>query len=182
MMKNPVDAAPMTRSDRVGKSLDGIGWLLGWSGLWTLLISVDPIKPVCTLASFVISFCILDYTAIPTLSSLLTVKMSKKRARSAPSTPPGELKVGHLVSSITWTDVSFWSQDGTETMSEGEVVGWGKTLTDKDKLIDIVSTALQQKLSMELMSNKECGDRYYEDMGIDLRGKIRWDQENAQNQ
>ena len=29
----------------------------------------------------------------PTLSSLLTVKMSKKRARSAPSTPPGELKV-----------------------------------------------------------------------------------------
>ena len=58
-------------------------------------------------------------------------------------------------------------------MSEGEVVGWGKTLTDKDKLIDIVSTALQQKLSMELMSNKECGDRYYEDMGIDLRGEIR---------
>ena len=40
----------------------------------------------------------------PTLSSLHAVKMSKKRARSAPSTPPGELK------------------DGTETMSEGEVV------------------------------------------------------------
>jgi len=39
-----------------------------------------------------------------TLSSLHTVKMSKKRARSAPSTPPGEMK------------------DGTETMSEGEVV------------------------------------------------------------
>ena len=33
----------------------------------------------------------------PTLSSLLTVKMSKKRARSAPSTPPGELKVGSLI-------------------------------------------------------------------------------------
>lgn len=32
----------------------------------------------------------------PTLSSLLAVKMSKKRARSAPSTPPGELKVGVL--------------------------------------------------------------------------------------
>ena len=43
-------------------------------------------------------------TPAPTLSSLHAVKMSKKRARSAPSTPPGELK------------------DGTETMSEGEVV------------------------------------------------------------
>ena len=33
----------------------------------------------------------------PTLSSLLTVKMSKKRARSAPSTPPGELKVSKIL-------------------------------------------------------------------------------------
>jgi len=40
------------------------------------------------------------------------------------------------------------------------VVGWGQTYTDADDEIEIVSTPIQQKLNLPVVSNKDCGDKY----------------------
>ena len=58
-------------------------------------------------------------------------------------------------------------------MDEAEVVGWGQTGTEKDEEIDIVPTAAQQKLKLPVISNEDCGTKYYEDLGLDIRGEIR---------
>ena len=66
-----------------------------------------------------------DSALPPSTPSTPTYKMSKKRAqqlRSAPSTPPGELKVSIAIDVKMSRKICMCSQDGTETMSEGEVV------------------------------------------------------------
>jgi len=57
-------------------------------------------------------------------------------------------------------------------MDKAEVVGWGKNGTEEFVETDIVPTAAQQKLKMPLISNEDCGTKYYEDLGLDIRGEI----------
>ena len=58
-------------------------------------------------------------------------------------------------------------------MDQAEVVGWGKTGTEKDWEIDIVPTVAQQKLKVPVISNEDCITKFYEAKGLDLRGEIR---------
>ena len=40
--------------------------------------------------------------------------------------------------------------------NKAKVVGWGRTYEEKDNDINIVSTAIQQKLDMPALGNAEC--------------------------
>ena len=53
------------------------------------------------------------------------------------------------------------------------VVGWGRTYTEADEIIDIVPTAMQQKLAVPVISNQRCADKYSELFERDVSADIR---------
>lgn len=53
------------------------------------------------------------------------------------------------------------------------VVGWGRTGTQSDNEIRIVSQAKQQKLEVPAVSNLDCIRQYNETLGVDLTGNIK---------
>jgi len=56
--------------------------------------------------------------------------------------------------------------------NQARVVGWGKTYEEKDDDIKIVSTAVQQMLTVPAVSNKDCVAQWRETLGFDLTGNI----------
>ena len=53
------------------------------------------------------------------------------------------------------------------------MVGWGRTGTEKDEEIKIVSSAKQQYLKVPAVSNSDCLRQYKDVLKHDLTGNIR---------
>jgi len=56
--------------------------------------------------------------------------------------------------------------------NKAKVVGWGRTYEEKDNDINIVSTAIQQKLDMPALGNAECLDKWKSSKKFDLTGYV----------
>ena len=56
--------------------------------------------------------------------------------------------------------------------NKAKVVGWGRTYEEEDNDIDIVSTAIQQKLDMPALGNAECLAKWISSKKFDLTGYV----------